>query len=110
MRNDDRHKLSRVDIFVKSYGSGAKWFLETDDFETELTDGETNVIDFKTDPVKKNFISSLVDSVKKRCFSKDEEHKNDKEVSGCIFHSFVNDSLTMRLTKPDLRLSVPTVY
>ena len=92
MRNDNRNKLRRIDVFVKSYGSGAKWFLETDNFETELTDGETNVIDFKMDPVSKSFISSSFDAVKNCCRSKDEEQKNKKKVLGYIVYLFVNEA------------------
>ena len=96
MRNDNRNKLRRIDVFVKSYGSGAKWFLETDNFETELTDGETNVIDFKMDPIKKSRLSSLVDVAKNRCCSKDEEPKNKKKVTGSMLHSFVSEAQKTR--------------
>ena len=95
MSNVDRNKLRRIDVDVKSYGSNAKWFLETDNFETELIDGQTNVIDFKMDLIKKSRLSSLLDAAKNRlsslvdaaknCFcSKDEEQKNKKKVLG--FH------------------------
>ena len=96
MSNVDRNKLRRIDVYVNSYGSNAKWFLETDNFETELIDGQTNVIDFKMDLIKKSRLSSLVDAAKNRlsslvdaaknCFcSKDEEQKNKKKVLGLTF-------------------------
>ena len=93
MSNVDRNKLRRIDVYVNSYGSNAKWFLETDNFETELIDGETNVIDFKMDLIKKSRLSSFLDAAEncfcslldaaKNCFcSKDEEQKNKKKVLG----------------------------
>ena len=82
MSNVDRNKLRRIDVDVKSYGSNAKWFLETDNFETELIDGQTNVIDFKMDLIKKSLLSSLVDAAKNCFCSKDEEQKNKKKVLG----------------------------
>ena len=72
MRNDDRRKLSKINVDVKSYGSSAVWLLETDFFKTELTDGESNVIDFKKHPVEKSPVS------------------NKKKVSGFMFGSFLN--------------------
>ena len=82
MSNIDRNKLRRIDVYVNSYGSNAKWFLETDNFETELIDGETNVIDFKMDLIKKSRLSSLVDAAKNCFCSKDEEQKNKQTVLG----------------------------
>lgn len=99
MINVDRNKLRRIDVYVNSYGSNAKWFLETDNFETELIDGQTNVIDFKMDLIKKSRLSSLLDAAKncfcalldaaENCFCpKDEEQKNKK--IDCLTPQFID--------------------
>ena len=115
MSNVDRNKLRRIDVDVKSYGSNAKWFLETDNFETELIDGETNVIDFKMDPIKKSLLSSLVDAAKRCCLvsaqkmlpcfcSKDEEQKNQKKVLGFnLFAPVRNNPMRTRNDSPSAR-------
>ena len=49
MKNCNGHLLSKIEVSVFSHEPELDWILRTNDFETELNDGQTNLIDLVSD-------------------------------------------------------------
>ena len=60
MDNYKRHKLSRIEVAVRSYEPRLNWILRTDHFEAKLEDGIKNVIDLGYSQSVSGFILSIL--------------------------------------------------